>query len=368
MTERAGGAEDGNSGDKAQEPLILVQGQGLKGHLEQVTLELLNDARKMARPLKARVELLLMASAESFEAMKPELSEYVSERIHLLEHPDLDTPPVDATVEVLSEAVQRLSPSVLMMGATTRGRETAPRLGARLGMGYMPHCLTIKPQRNKLTVTRVSHGGRAHQQSTWPKDQPVILTMKPGVGEPPTALDQPAELDVVRTHPTMPESKTRVLELIPPDPKTQDIVEAERIVAGGRGVGGPEGFRVVEDLADALGASVGASRVVADLGWISRERQVGQTGKTVTPELYVAVGISGASHHLAGMKGSEKIVAVNTDPEAPIFQVAHFGTIGDLHEVLPRVARLIRERKQQDPSAESEAQQGQSQQDASAAQ
>lgn len=329
---------------KASEgPLVLVAGQCHQGSLEPVTLELLNDARKLSRPLKARVELVLMGSATTLESVKPELSQYVNETVHWLEHDTLDKPTPDAALHVLAEAVRSQQPTVLMVGATTKGREVAPRLAARLGMGYVPHALTLKAARGKLTVTRVSHGGRAHQQAVWPLEQPLVLTMKPGVGEPPAALETPAEPEVVRSTPDVPEGQTRVLEVIPPDPKTQDITEAERIVAGGRGVGSAEGFRVIEALADALHASVGASRVVTDLGWISRERQVGQTGKTVTPELYVAVGISGASHHLAGMKGSEKIVAVNTDPEAPIFSVSHFGTVGDLHEVLPRVTQLIRE-------------------------
>jgi electron transfer flavoprotein alpha subunit len=134
-----------------------------------------------------------------------------------------------------------------------------------------------------------------------------------------------------------------VLEVLPPDPRAQDLREAERIVAGGRGVGGSEGFAAVQDLADALHASVGASRVAVDLGWVPYERQVGQTGRTVTPQLYVAAGISGATHHLLGMRGSEKIVAVNTDRRAPIFSVAHFGVVGNLHELLPALARRIRE-------------------------
>jgi electron transfer flavoprotein alpha subunit len=138
--------------------------------------------------------------------------------------------------------------------------------------------------------------------------------------------------------------RVRVVERIAPDPRTQDIREAGRVVSGGRGVGSKEGFAVIRELADALGAAVAASRAAVDLGWIEFSRQVGQTGKTVAPKLYVAVGISGASHHLMGMRGSEKIVAVNADKDAPIFAASHFGVVGDLHRVLPPLTRRIRGR------------------------
>ncbi len=201
-------------------------------------------------------------------------------------------------------------------------------------------------------LTRITHGGRAHQQSAWPLSTPLVVTMRPGVADAPPPRAAPAELTLEHSVMRVEEQRLRVLEALPPDPRTQDLSEAERIVAGGRGVGGPEGFRVIQELADALGASVGASRVAVDRGWIGQERQVGQTGKTVGPRLYVACGISGASHHLAGMRDSERIVAVNTDPKAPIFSVAQFGTVADLHQLLPRVAERIRRQRSREAAAD----------------
>jgi electron transfer flavoprotein alpha subunit len=196
-------------------------------------------------------------------------------------------------------------------------------------------------------LTRVSHGGRVHVQSVWAGETPVILTMKPGVGDTPVKEAVPEEFPVERHPMEIQAGRVRVLEQIPPDPKTQDLREATRIVAGGRGVGSGEGFRVIQELADALQASVGASRVAVDLGWMEYARQVGQTGKTVAPALYVAAGISGASHHLVGMRGSEKIVAINADKKAPIFSLSHFGAVGDLHQILPRLTERIRQHHRQ---------------------
>jgi len=171
----------------------------------------------------------------------------------------------------------------------------------------------------------------------------VLLTMKPGVGDAPAPLASPPAVEVLRHAPELGPGRVNVLEIVAPDPATQDIREAERIVAGGRGLGGPNGFRGVGELAEVLHAAVGASRVAVDSGWIESGRQVGQTGKSVAPKLYVAIGISGASHHLMGMRGSEKIVAINNDPGAPIFSTCHLGAVADWNRLIPLLVRRIRE-------------------------
>lgn len=328
-------------------PLILVVGESHRGHLEDVTFELLGDARRAAESMQGRVELVVTTGAAGTADVLASLGKYLEpgERVHLLEADALESPTPDDMLEVLGPLAAELAPHLVMVGATANGRAVAPRLATRLEIGCVPHCLSIKVSRGKLTLTRISYSGRAHQQSTWPQQRPLVITMKPGVADLPAGRSEPIEPSFRRIQPPVTQGRVRILEHIPPDPKTQDLTESERIVAGGRGVGGPEGFRTIEDFADAVHASVGASRVAVDRGWIEHPRQVGQTGKTVIPELYVACGISGASHHLAGMRGSETIVAVNTDKQAPIFQVAHFGTVGDLHEVLPRAAEHIRAQK-----------------------
>ncbi len=333
--------------------LILALIECSWGRVEKVTFELLGDAGKIALGLKARVEAVLLTSPGNSSAALRDLGRYFQERVHVIEHPLLEDYSTSAYLQCMQHLVTQLGPRILMMGATANGRDLGPRLAARLGMGYLPHCLTIRPgPGGKLEITRVSHGGRVHVQSAWPSENPVIVTMKPGVADAPLPLNSPADPQIVRHIAEMHLGRVRVIERLPADPKTQDIREVERIVSGGRGVGGPEGFAVVRDLADALHAAVGASRVVVDLGWIEYARQVGQTGKTVAPRLYIAVGISGASHHLMGMRGSEKIVAVNTDKQAPIFSVSHFNVVGDLHEVLPRLTQRIRQNQAESAAAQ----------------
>lgn len=329
-------------------PLILVLAESSWGHIEGVTFELLADARRLAPALRGCVEIALLTSPANCEGVLGELRPVVQERIHLVEHPLLEDYSTSVWLHALEMLLTGLRPPLVMLGATANGRDLGPRLAARLGMGYLPHCLLIKAGAGRrLDITRVSHGGRVHVQLGWPIETPLIITMRPGVADAASPRKSPGDL-IVEPHATeLQRGGVRVVERRPADPRTQDIRDAERVVSGGRGVGGPEGFAVVQELADALNAAVGASRVAVDLGWVEYARQVGQTGRSVTPRLYVAVGISGASHHLMGMRGSEKIVAINVDRQAPIFAVSHFGAVGDLHQVLPRLTERLRQDKAQ---------------------
>ncbi|HEY3128736.1 MAG TPA: electron transfer flavoprotein subunit alpha/FixB family protein [Acidobacteriota bacterium] len=327
-------------------PLVLVLAECNGGDVEKVTFELLGDARKIATLLNGLVELVLvtspMNSANAFRSLRP----YLRERLHVVEHPRLERYSTSTYLQALESLMKHLNPRIIMLGATANGRDLGPRLAARLSMGYVPHCLTFKGGvEDRLEITRVTYGGRVHVQAVWPAEIPLIVTMKPGVADAPSREGSPAELTVQHHAVELHSDRVRVIQQLPADPKTQDIREAQRIVSGGRGVGGTEGFAVIQELADALNAAVGASRVVVDLGWIEYARQVGQTGKTVAPKLYMAVGISGASHHLMGMRSSERIVAVNIDKQAPIFSLSHLGVVGDLHQVLPRLTELIRKHK-----------------------
>lgn len=327
---------------------VLVVVERLWRQTEKVTFELLGDARKLGPSIKARVELALLCSpADTLTALR-DLQPYVREPIHLFEDPLLEDYTTSVWLQCLQELFVKLRPSVLMLAATAHGRDLGPRLAARLGVGYLPHCLTLRGGAGgRLEITRVTHGGRVHTQTAWPTESPVIITMKPGVADAPARLSSPQEPLIVRHRIELQPGLARVRRRIPADPQTQDIREAEKIIAGGRGVGGSEGFKAIRELADALNAAVAASRVAVDLGWIEYSRQVGQTGKTVAPKLYLAAGISGASHHLMGMRGSEKIVAVNSDKQAPIFSASHFGVVGDLHQILPRLAERVRNQRAQ---------------------
>ncbi len=326
---------------------VWVLAETAGGHVQKVTFELLGDAKKLAAAKKCQVEVVLPTAPEHSARQIDELRPHEPARIHLLEHPGLATYTTDTYLAALEEFVGSTPFALLLAPATTNGRDLAVRLAARVGFGYVPHALTLRASgADRLEVTRVSHGGKVHVQSVWLTGAGaarLLVTMKPGVPDAAAPNPSAPAPEVVR-HAVRPPARqrVRVREHLAPDPQTQDLRDAERIVSGGRGLGGPEGFAVVRDLADALRASVGASRVAVDLGWIPYERQVGQTGKSVAPQLYVAAGISGASHHLMGMRGSEKIVAINSDRKAPIFSVAHFGVVGDLHAILPALARRIR--------------------------
>ena len=336
------------NGSGGTRPLVLVVAESLWGHIEKVTFELLAEARRLAPALAGSVEIVLLASPANGDGALRELQPIVQERVHLVEHPLLEDYSTSVWVRALETLLAGLRPSLVMLGATANGRDLGPRLAARLGMGYLPHCLLIKAgATGRLDITRVSHGGRVHLQLGWPIETPLIITMRPGVADAASIRESRGDLMVERHAMELQPGGVRVVKRVPADPRTQDIREAERVVSAGRGVGGPEGFAVVHEFADALNAAVGASRVAVDLGWIEHARQVGQTGRTVAPRLYVAVGISGASHHLMGMRGSEKIVAINVDRQAPIFAVSHFGAVGDLHQVLPRLTERLRQDKAQ---------------------
>lgn len=334
-------------------PIIAVLAEIRWGKVERLTYELLSDARKLAASLRGRVELVLLGSHRNVPSILEELTPHVAETVHLVEDDALEEFSTEGYVTGLGAALSSISPVILFIGATANGRDFGPRLAARSQYAYFPHCLSIKSLAgNSVEITRVTHGGRVHVLASWGLDKPFIVTMKPGVADVVALpVRKSAELVVHRHSAKVSTAKVSVKARIPADPGTQDIRDAERLVAGGRGLGSKDGFAVIRETADALGAAVAASRAVVDLGWIEYARQVGQTGKSVTPKLYLAAGISGASHHLMGMRDSQKIVALNLDRQAPIFSVAHLGIVGDLHQVLPRLTGRIKALKEQKSAA-----------------
>jgi electron transfer flavoprotein alpha subunit len=229
-------------------------------------------------------------------------------------------------------------PRVVLASGSPDGREWAARLAFRRGCRLVSPALQARFDRDgRLVVTALSPCGRYSQEATLGPDESAVLTFKPGVAEAmPPDSDRTGTVERI-TSLEASEEPIHVEREIPADPGEVDIRYADRIVAGGRGVGGADGFQQLARVAKALKAGVAASRVAVDLGWIDRERQVGQTGKTIAPALYLACGISGASHHLAGIAEARHIVAINTDPNAPIFKVAHLGLVADLHEMLSQV-------------------------------
>lgn len=255
----------------------------------------------------------------------------------------------DAYVDALYALVEKYGPTTLLIGATPNGRDMGPRLSCRLRTGLTADCtaLDIDEESGNVAWTRPAFGGNLMATILCPDHRPQIGTVRPGVFKKAAVADS-SSAQVVREEFHVPAQRIRTQTLERIQEAAGELVDlegAEIIVSGGRGVGGPEGFEPVRALAQALGATVGASRAAVDSGWISHAHQVGQTGKTVAPKVYIACGISGAIQHLAGMSGADCIVAINKDPDAPIFQVADYGVVGDLFEILPILTQEIQKRK-----------------------
>ncbi len=310
-----------------------------------VILELLGDASTLARRWGGRVGAWVPTAAAVPDSAVDELAAHGADVVWLLRSERFARWSSEAIAAALAGQV---APScrALLVPAGPRGEEVAALLAARLGSDWAPDALTLAVTRTDvLEVTATLPGGKLARVHRPAGSKPVVVTMRPGVAEA-RKRERPAPADVraVEVDLSGVPCLTEVEEFLPADPRTVDLVFAERIVSAGRGAGGPEGVGLVAGLADALGAALGASRMVVDLGWAPAERQVGLTGRTVRPDLYVACGISGASHHVAGMRDSKHIVAINPDRKAPIHEVAHLSLHGDLHALVPAIEAALKRR------------------------
>ena len=265
-------------------------------------------------------------------------SEHGADKVIVVDGPEYKHYSTDAYAIALCTLVEKYGPTSMLIGATNNGRDLGPRVSCRLHTGLTADCtaLDIDDETGNVAWTRPAFGGNLMATIICPNHRPQIGTVRPGVFKKGEAGATNAEIIKEDIHVADDQIRTQVLEVIREmGGENVDLEGAEIIVSGGRGMGGPEGFDTIKALADALGATVGASRAAVDAGWIAHAHQVGQTGKTVGPKLYIACGISGAIQHLAGMSGSDCIVAINKDPDAPIFDVADYGVVGNLFEVLP---------------------------------
>jgi electron transfer flavoprotein alpha subunit/NAD-dependent dihydropyrimidine dehydrogenase PreA subunit len=321
---------------------IWVFAEQRGGKLARVSLELLGKAQELAEQIGEEVSALLLGSQVS--AMADTLIKHGAEKVFLVEHSALKDYRTIAYTEVVEELVNRYKPNILLMGATHLGRDLAPRVSRRVGVGLTADCteLTIDPDEGILLQTRPAFGGNVMATIANRYSRPQMATVRPGVMEPQARPKNKGA--VISQEVSLSEERigSKVLEMVREEKKGVHLADAKVIVAGGRGVGEADGFRVVEELAAALGGEVAGTRVAVEEGWIPADRQVGQTGQSVRPELYVACGISGAIQHRAGMMNSRYIIAINKDPRAPIFQVADWGIVGDLIEVVPEMIRQLR--------------------------
>jgi electron transfer flavoprotein alpha subunit len=311
------------------------------GRLARVVLELLGEGRKLADQTGQNLCAALLGN--DLGTLPEELVAYGADRVFLAEHSALAVFRDEPYAAVLAAAVNQYRPSILLFGATATGRSLAPRLAARLRTGLTADCTGLDIDRGSgdLLQTRPAFGGNILATIITPNHRPQMASVRPGVFKPLQRDDHPGARfsgrgEVVRLNISddLLTARTKVSGFTAEETETVNLEDASVIVAGGRGLGSAGNFALVKELAGLLGGAVGASRAVVDEGWISYAHQIGQTGKTVAPRLYIACGISGAVQHLAGMQGAEIIVAINKNPEAPIFKAATFGLVGDVVQIL----------------------------------
>ncbi len=324
---------------------IWVLAEQRNGELQEISLELVGEARKLADEMKEELWAVLVGS--SVENLVPPLAHYGADKVLLVEHPLLQNYTTEAYTSVLTGLITQHQPSTVVIGATSNGRDLAPRLATRLKTGLVTECTILKIAENgSLQMTKPTHGGKVYSTFTCNSARPMMATVKPGVlGLGKANTSRKAETVRAELSEDLGEIRTKVTGFEKADPRTVDLTEAEIIVAGGRGVGSAEKYRLIEELADLLGGSVGGSRVARDAGWVPFERQIGQTGRTVAPNLIITAGVSGATQFTNGMKDSKAIIVVNKDRNAPIFKIADVGVVGDLNEVLPALIEKVQAAK-----------------------
>lgn len=323
---------------------VWVFGEQKNGEAASVALELLGEGRKLADQLNVKLAAVLMG--DNVEAAAKKLISYGADEVYLVDAPSLKSFNDESYADIFVQLISRYRPEIVLMGATTYGRSLAPRVASRLNTGLTADCtkLEIDAEKRIILQTRPAFGGNLMATIICPNHRPQMSTVRPKVMK---ALEQDLSRngEIIRPDIIVPgDVKIKVTDIVTTLSEKVNLTEADIIVSGGRGLGDPKNFVLIEELAKVLGGAVGASRATVDAGWIEYSHQVGQTGKTVGPKVYFACGISGAVQHLAGMSSSDTIIAINKNPEAPIFKVATFGIVGDVLEVLPALIGEFKKR------------------------
>lgn len=312
-----------------------------EGKAKNVGYELLNPGRAMADKLGEALVAVVMG--ENVRSVAQEAIAYGADQVLLVEGAEYRNYNTDAAAYAMTELIGRYDPAIVLYGATNNGRDLAPRVACALKTGLTADCTALDVEDGLLMSTRPTFGGNLMATIACPDTRPQMSTVRPGVfKKAPKDENRTGDIVEESIHIAPERIRVRLLERVKEVAEAVNLEEAEVIVSGGRGMKGPEGFALIRELADVLGGTVGASRAAVDAGWIPHAHQVGQTGKTVAPRLYIACGISGAIQHLAGMTGSDTVIAINRDPEAPIFEAADYGIVGDVFEVIPALIQEIK--------------------------
>ena len=317
---------------------VFVIAEQRDGELQKVSTELIGKARELADDLGQEVYAILLG--ENVKAKADVLIHHGADKVIVVDHPLLKEYVTEPYAKSIYAIVQKYDPEIVLFGATSIGRDLAPRLAARIHTGLTADCtgLAIDEETRLLRMTRPAFGGNLMATIVCQNFRPQMATVRPGVMTPmENDNDRKGEVIMEDVGLTDADMNVKIIEVAKEEKKKLDITEARVLVSGGRGLGGPEGFDLLAELAEAMEGEISSSRASVDAGWIEKARQVGQTGKTVRPDIYFALGISGAIQHLAGMEESGLIIAINKSDSAPIFDVADLGIVGDLHKVLPKL-------------------------------
>ena len=332
---------------------VYVFAQQVDGEVSGIAYELLGKAKDLAKDLNAEVTAVLLGYG--VKDLADSLAEYGADKVIVVDDKELEVYRTEPYAHALASVINEYKPEIMLVGATAIGRDLGPRVSARVATGLTADCtvleigdftdnMTKETIPNQLLMTRPAFGGNTIATIACPYNRPQMATVRAGVMQ--KAEPKPgAKAEVINFDAKLEKNSkyVEIQEVIKSVAETVDIMDAKILVSGGRGVGSAENFKLLEDLAEALGGEVSCSRAVTDNGWLPVDRQVGQTGKTVRPQVYFAIGISGAIQHAAGMSGSDVIVAINKDPDAPIFNMADYGVVGDLKLVIPELIKQIKE-------------------------
>ena len=333
---------------------VYVFAQQVDNELSGIAFELLGKAKDLAKDLNTDVTAILIGY--QVKNLADELAAYGADKVIVVDDPELKEYRTEPYTHAMASVINEYKPDIVLVGATAIGRDLGPRVSARVATGLTADCTVLEigdfpinpipnqeQKHNQLLMTRPAFGGNTIATIACPDNRPQMATVRPGVMQKIDRIDG-AKAEVIEFNPGFtPDNKyVEILEIVKSVKDTVDIMDAKILVSGGRGVGSAENFKILQDLADVLGGTVSCSRAVVDSGWMERDYQVGQTGKTVRPNLYFAIGISGAIQHVAGMEESDIIIAINKDADAPIFDVADYGIVGDLNKIVPALTASLK--------------------------
>ncbi len=334
---------------------VYVYAQQVDNEISSIALELIGKGKDLAKDLNTEVTAILVG--HNVMGLTDILGEYGADKIIVVDDPELKEYRTEPYTHAFASIINEFKPDVCLIGATAIGRDLAPRVCARVHTGLTADCTQLEigkfpmepvagkvQKENQLLMTRPAFGGNTIATIACPEFRPQMATVRPGVMQKAERVEG-RKAEIIEFNPgfTPNSMYTEILEIVKSVSDVEDIMDAKILVSGGRGVGSAENFKLLDDLAAAIGGTVSCSRAVVDAGWKSKDLQVGQTGKTVRPLVYFAIGISGAIQHTAGMEEADIIIAINKDETAPIFDVADYGIVGDLNKILPGLTQKIRE-------------------------